>query len=61
MAFDAATFLAGLFGPMPGPYPEELPEDLRFAYEERAAIKEYCGNMSRSEAERQAWAEVKKN
>ena len=29
-----------------------------YEYEERAAIKEYCGGMSREEAERQAKAEL---
>lgn len=32
--------------------------DLWQRYEERAAIKEYCGGMSREEAERQAWEDV---
>ncbi len=27
-------------------------------YEERAAIKEYCANMPRAEAERLAWLEI---
>ena len=58
MPFEAAVFLADLFGPMPRLYPEDLSEDLRFAYEERAAVKEFCGNVPRNEAERQAWVEV---
>lgn len=27
-------------------------------YEERAAIMEYCGNLTREDAERKAWEEV---
>lgn len=58
MIFDAATFLAGLFGSASPICPSGLPEDMEHAYEERAAIKEFCGNIPRNEAERQAWAEV---
>jgi hypothetical protein len=36
------------------------PEFVREAYEERAAIMEFDGGLSRDEAERQAWAMVSK-
>ena len=35
-----------------------MTEEERYLYEERAAIKEYDGNLPRAEAERQAWLEV---
>jgi hypothetical protein len=35
-------------------------EDLREAFEERAAIMEYDGGMTRAEAERAAWALILK-
>lgn len=34
------------------------PDDLREHYEERAAIKEYCGGLPRHAAEASAWNEV---
>ncbi len=37
------------------PIPNELPEDVKKAYDERAAIMEYDGGLDREEAERQAW------
>ena len=37
--------------------PEALALDL---YEERAAIREYCGGQSRPEAERAAWQEARR-
>lgn len=37
---------------------EKSLEELQFEYEERAAIKEFLGNMTREEAERQAHEEV---
>ena len=33
-------------------------DDLRHRYEERAAIKEYCGGLPRDEAEHEAWEET---
>ena len=36
------------------------PESVREAYEERAAIMEFDGGLSRDEAEREAWALVSK-
>jgi hypothetical protein len=37
------------------------PESVREAYEERAAIMEFDGGLSRDEAERGAWALVSKH
>jgi len=38
--------------------PYDLPLDWRVEFEERAAIKEYLANMSREEAETQAFQEI---
>lgn len=38
--------------------PADLPPEWRELYEERAAIREFCGNQSRPDAEREAWREV---
>lgn len=38
---------------------EELTEDERERFEERAAIMEFDGGMSREDAERSAYADVK--
>ena len=40
--------------------PSRLPESVREAYEERAAIMEFDGGLSRDDAEREAWALVSK-
>ena len=37
---------------------EDLPANLRAAFEERAAIAEFDGGLDRAAAERLAWAEV---
>jgi len=37
--------------------PAELARDL---YEERAAIREFCGGQDRAEAEREAWQEARR-
>ena len=58
MAFDAADFLAGLFGSTTLISPNALPDDLRDAYEERAAIMEYDGGLPRERAEAAALAET---
>ena len=58
MTYDAATFLAGLFQPMDLLSPGDLPGDWRVAYEERAGIKEYCGKLSRQQAEAEALTET---
>lgn len=44
----------------PDPNPSELPEPWRELYEERAGIKEFCANMPRAQAEREAWEEILK-
>ena len=36
------------------PRPADVPDDLREAFEERAAIAEYCGGLSSAEAEQLA-------
>lgn len=36
----------------------EIPPDLRECFEERAAIKQYCGGMSRPQAEAEARSEL---
>jgi hypothetical protein len=41
--------------------PSHLLESVREAYEERAAIMEFDGGLSRDEAEREAWALVSKH
>ena len=52
-AFDARTFLEGLFRPAPpDPWkvdldPDDLPGDWRVEFEERAAVKEYDGGLPR--------------
>ena len=38
--------------------PESLPMDWRIEFEERAAILEYDGGLSREKAERQAFIEI---
>jgi hypothetical protein len=43
--------------PAPEISPEELARDL---YEERAAIREFCGGQDRAEAERAAWFEAQR-
>ena len=62
--FDARSFLEGLYAPAgekPSPPdigPDDLPGDLRIAFEERAAIMEYDGGLPRERAEALALAEV---
>lgn len=66
--FDAQSFLEGLYrpasasGPPPDPDlgPDDLPGDLRIEFEERAALMEYEGGLSRERAEALALAEVVK-
>jgi hypothetical protein len=38
--------------------PHLLPKDWRFEWEERAAIMEYDGGLSREDAERAAWDDI---
>lgn len=59
MSYDAVAFLAGLFeaeGPAIGP--DDLPDDWRVVYDERAGIMEYEGGLSRDEAEALALSET---
>lgn len=60
MTFDAPKFLAELSGAGQRQWtcPEELPEAWRYDYEERAGIMEFCGELSRRQAEAEAWAEI---
>jgi len=64
MAFDARSFLEGLYAPASGPPsdldigPDDLPGDLRIEFEERAAIMEYDGGLPRERAEAKALAEI---
>lgn len=69
MAYDTITLLDEIFGPGESRRTvnkyrrtvkdvESLSPDERMDYEERAAIKEYCGNIPRPQAQRQAWAEI---
>ena len=72
MAFDALSFLESLFraDPVvvtavpaadttrPELTPDDLPSDWRAEYEERAAIREYDGNMPRELAEHYALLEI---
>ena len=50
--------LEGSIGCNGSPWPSRLleTESMREAYEERAAIMEFDGGLSRDEAEREAWA-----
>ncbi len=61
MKYNAVMFLAGLFKPMPCFLPDDLSEEWRFAYEERAAICEIDGGLSREAAEALAKKELKDN
>ena len=58
MDFDAADFLAGLFRSARQFCPADLSADRRDTYEERAAIMEYHGGLSRDRAEAEALAET---
>ena len=60
MTYNAVAFLAGLFRPGPCITVADLKGDWRVAFEERAGIMEYCGNLPRPEAERRALAEIVK-
>jgi hypothetical protein len=44
--------------PVPPVAVADLPVDLMFAFEERAAIAEFDGGLDRAAAERLAWADV---
>ena len=60
MKYDAVAFLAGLFRPERCITVADLSGDWRVAYEERAGIMEYHGNLPRREAEQRALAEIAK-
>ncbi len=55
MSFDAKEFLQSLFATA---VPEELPAEWVADYQERAAILEFDGDLSRKEAEVQAKKEI---
>lgn len=61
MKFDAVEFLEGLFDPDPPPRrawpdsPAELPADWYVEWDERAAIMEYDGGLTREHAEAEAF------
>lgn len=42
------------------PVPDEREELARDIFEERAAIREYCGEQDRAEAEHAAWIEARR-
>jgi hypothetical protein len=63
MSFNAVEFLHGLVnerealeGQISSPY--DLPMEWRIEYEERAAILEYDGGLSREQADKQALSEI---
>lgn len=58
MNFNATMFLAGLFKPVARIAPCDLSDDLRFEYEERAGIMEYCGGLPRQRAEIEAMKDI---
>jgi hypothetical protein len=53
--FDAKEFLQSLFGTQ---ISEDLPQEWIEDYEERVAILEYDGGLSKEEAEKQAFQEI---
>ncbi len=59
MTYDVADFLAGLFQERDWLSPDGLLKDWRTAYEERAGIMEYCGNMTRQRAEAEAMKDIR--
>jgi hypothetical protein len=63
VTYDAAKFLFGLFCPheqsVTSPIgPNDLPADWRFCWEERAAIMEYDGGLTKDEADAAALADI---
>ncbi|HVK15370.1 MAG TPA: hypothetical protein VM533_00385 [Fimbriiglobus sp.] len=58
MRYDAITFLESLFEPFASVTPAALPGDLFVKWDERAAIMEYEGGMTRERAEHFALLEV---
>ena len=57
MIFDAKEFLQSLFGIQ---ISEVLPQEWIEDYDERAAILEYDGGLGKEEAEKQAFAEIRR-
>jgi hypothetical protein len=53
--------LDGSIGSNGSTSPSRLLESVQEAYEERAAIMEFDGGLSRDDAEREAWALVSKH
>lgn len=60
MRYNAVAFLHELCFPDLAPGPEQLPLDLHFEWEERAAIMEYDGGLPRERSEALALATVLK-
>lgn len=60
MRYDAVEFLEALFRPTPEVDPSDLPADWFVVWDERAAIMEYDGQMSRERAEFFALRDVMK-
>ena len=60
MGYDAVTFLTGLYRTGDWLSPDDLPEDWRTDYEERAGIMEYCGGMPRERAEAKAMEDIQR-
>jgi len=58
MKYNATKFLSGLFPVKTPILVDSLSAYWREVFAERAAIKEYCGGMSRELAETQAMAET---
>lgn len=64
VVYDAEEFLEGLFRPEAAPPgvptvgPDDLPPDWRLFWEERAAIREYDGELPREHAEAAALADT---
>ena len=58
---DAGLGGSGRLGAVRVSGPELTPNELaREIFEERAAIREFCGGQDRAEAEREAWIEAKR-
>lgn len=64
MVYDAEEFLRGLFRPAadqqfgPDTGPDDLPPEWRVIWDERAAIMQYDGGLSRERAEKHALRDV---
>jgi hypothetical protein len=58
---EKRPYLSQLKALLNHPDPSTMPDDLREEWEERAAIMEFDGVMSRARAEYEAWKVVSKN